>query len=77
MEALTETFYTQNIILVSAEHGLDNTRMIMKYLSLQNKRITVVFDEEDLIQMINRIKAIPAVFFCVGKKSSSFVSKVG
>lgn len=76
LEDLTETLYTENIILVSADYVLDDTRMIMKYLSSKNKRTTVVFDEDDLIQMTYKIKAIPAVFYCIGMKSSNFLSKV-
>ena len=71
--------FTNNIILISTESEDDvssSAGIIMKYLSQINKKVTVVLDEDTLLNIAQKLNSSPAIFFTVGKRSSTFLAKV-
>ena len=79
IEELTETMFTNNIILISTESEEDvysSAGIIMKYLSQINKKVTVVLDEDTLLNIAQKLNSSPAIFFTVGKRSSTFLANV-
>ena len=59
-----------------ADVSISNAIELVKIISSETARISVVMDEDVLLDIIEQLGSIPALFIASGKKAPEFLKKV-
>lgn len=79
IQGLRDNLYIENIVLIpteTADVSTSNAIELVKIMSSETARISVVMDEDILRDVIQQLETIPALFIVSGKRAPEFLKKV-
>ena len=79
IQGLRDNLYIENIVLIpteTADVSTSNAIELVKIMSSDTARISVVMDEDILRDVIQQLETIPALFIVSGKRAPEFLKKV-